>query len=36
VPPRVAQEAEALDEDEARALLAEWLPAGATGRITRK
>ena len=36
VPPRVAQEAEALDEDEARALLAEWLPTGATGRITRK
>ena len=36
VPPRVAQEAEALGEDEARTLLAEWLPAGATGRITRR
>ena len=36
VPPRVAQEAEALGEDEARTLLAEWLPAGATGLITRR
>ena len=30
VPPAVAQEAEALGEKEARALLAEWLPPGAT------
>lgn len=36
VPPEVAQEAEALDESEARAILAEWLPPGATGRIGRK
>jgi hypothetical protein len=36
VPPEVAQEAEALDESEARAILAESLPPGATGRIGRK
>jgi hypothetical protein len=36
VPPEVVQEAEALGEHEARALLAEWLPPGATGRIERK
>jgi len=36
VPPKVVQEAEALGENEARAVLAEWLPHGATGRAGRK
>jgi len=36
VPPQVAQEAEALGENAARAALAEWLPHGATGHIGRK
>ena len=37
VAPEVAQEAETLGENEARALLAEWLPPGATGpHIERK
>jgi len=36
VPPQVMQEAEALGENEARAVLAEWLPHGATGRAGRK
>ena len=36
VPPRVMKEAEALDESEARALLAAWLPPDAPGRIGRE
>ena len=36
VPPQVVQEAEALSENQARGVLAEWLPHGATGRIGRE
>jgi hypothetical protein len=36
VPPQVVQEAAALGEDEARSLLAEWLPLDAAGRSGRK
>jgi len=36
VAPEVVQEAEALGENEARTLLAEWLPPGTTARIGHK